>query len=60
MKIKATTSFVGEISMAKNEIRDVHEGVVLSDLLKCGYVVPVEEKAVKRPSKKAVKTDEAE
>ncbi len=41
MKVKATTSFAGEICMATGEVRDVPEGVA-APLLKCGYLEPVE------------------
>ena len=38
MKVKANISFCGTISMAKNEVKDIPEGGVLSDLLAAGYV----------------------
>lgn len=41
MKVKATTSFAGEICMAAGEVRDVPEDVA-APLLKCGYLEPVE------------------
>lgn len=40
MRVRAKTSFAGEVSMALNEVRDVPEGDVLDDLIRCGYVVP--------------------
>lgn len=42
MKVKATLSFGGKINMAKGETRDIPDGAVLKDLLRCGYVEPVE------------------
>ena len=42
MRVRAKCSFAGEVSMALNEIRDVPEGDVLDDLIRCGYVVPEE------------------
>ena len=42
MRVRAKVSFAGEVSMALNEVRDVPEGDVLDDLLRCGYVVPEE------------------
>lgn len=36
MKVKATTSFAGEICMAKGDVRDVPESVA-APLLECGY-----------------------
>ena len=41
MKVKATTSFAGEICMAAGEVRDVPEDVA-APLLRCGYLEPVE------------------
>jgi len=41
MKVKATTSFAGEICMAAGEVRDVPESVA-APLLKCGYLETVE------------------
>ena len=52
MKVKATISFAGVITMAKNEVRECGDNATLQDLLKCGYVVPAEEE------KKAVKSVE--
>ena len=40
MLVRAKCSFAGEVSMALNEVRDVPEGDVLDDLVRCGYVVP--------------------
>ena len=40
MLVRAKCSFAGEVSMALNEVRDVPEGDVLDDLIRCGYVVP--------------------
>ena len=42
MLVRAKCSFAGELSMALNEVRDVPEGDVLDDLIRCGYVVPEE------------------
>ena len=43
MRVRAKCSFAGgEVSMALNEVRDVPEGDVLDDLVRCGYVVPEE------------------
>ena len=37
MKVKATTSFAGEICMSEGEVRDVPESVA-APLLECGYL----------------------
>ena len=42
MKVKATVSFSGTVTMAKDDIKDIKEGPVLNDLLKAGYVVKTE------------------
>ena len=63
MRVRAKCSFAGEVSMALNEVRDVPEGDVLDDLIRCGYVVPEEaekknENINSRPIKrKAVSAD---
>lgn len=41
MKVKATTSFAGEICMAAGEVRDVPERIA-APLLKCGYLEAAE------------------
>ncbi len=43
MKVKANISFCGSVCMAANEVRDIPEGGVLSDLLEAGYVTEVQE-----------------
>lgn len=40
MKVKATVSFAGELSMAAGEVRDVPRDVA-APLLKCGYLEAV-------------------
>ena len=40
MKVKATVSFAGELSMAAGEVRDVPKDVA-APLLKCGYLKAV-------------------
>ena len=52
MKVKATISFAGTITMAKNEVRECSNDATLQDLLKCGHVIPAEQE------KKAVKSVE--
>ena len=41
MKIKATTSFAGVISMHKGQVLDCSDNAVVQDLLRCGYVKEV-------------------
>lgn len=42
MKVKATVSFSGTVTMAKDDIKDIKDGPVLNDLMKAGYVVKAE------------------
>ena len=51
MKVKATTSFAGEICMAAGEVRDVPESIA-APLVDCGYLEPVEPEKAERTSKK--------
>ena len=55
MRVRAKCSFAGEVSMALNEVRDVHEGDVLDDLLRCGYVVHEEAEKNENINVKSVK-----
>ena len=49
MKVKALISFSGVISMGKGELRNIETKEVLSDLIRCGYVEPVETVNVSPP-----------
>lgn len=51
MKYKALVSFVGAVSMAKGEIREIADSPTVADLLSANYIEPVEEKK-KRTVKK--------
>ena len=55
MRVRAKCSFAGELSMALNEVRDVPEGDVLDDLVRCGYVVPEEAEKNENINVKSVK-----
>lgn len=62
MLVRAKCSFAGAVTMALNEVRDVPEGDVLDDLVRCGYVVPEgaeknENFNVKSAKRKAVSAD---
>lgn len=46
MKYKALVSFVGKISMAQGEERDFADSSVISDLLRVGYLIPIEKAEV--------------
>lgn len=51
MKYKALVSFVGAVSMAKGEIREIADSPIIDDLLSAKYIEPVEERK-KRTVKK--------
>lgn len=42
MKIKALTSFCGVLTMAKGQVLEYDNEVVLQDLLQAGYIEPLE------------------
>ena len=44
MKYKALVSFVGAVSMAKGEIREISDSPTVDDLLSAKYIEPVEER----------------
>jgi len=55
MKYRALISFVGLISMAKGETREINNKEIISDLLKAKYIEEVKEKSkeeIKEPIKK--------
>lgn len=56
MRVKASVGFSGKLSMCPGEEREITDKEVLTDLLKCGYVVEVEEK---KATRKGVKKDES-
>ena len=58
MKVRATTSFGGLISMYVGEVREVEDFDILNDLMKAGYVEPVEAES-KNPQTNSDLEDEA-
>lgn len=52
MKYKALVSFVGQISMAKDEVREISDKELISDLLQAKYIEKVQEKPAKVTSNK--------
>ena len=63
MKVKANISFTGAtFSMVGGQEREITDEVILSDLIKAGYVSPLEEKqpeiAVNNDETKAVTDDD--
>lgn len=55
MKIRALVSFSGALTMAKDEVRDYDNEIVLSDLMNAGYVEEIKttpKRSVKNESKR--------
>ena len=44
MKYKALVSFAGAVTMAKGEIREISDPLVIKDLTEAKYIAPAEEK----------------
>ena len=42
MMYKALRSFTGQVSMYKNEIKEIEDKNVANDLIKSGYIVEIE------------------
>ena len=59
MKYRALVSFTGTISMAGGEVRDISDPAISANLLKCGYIEPMEKKSEKI-AEKATETEEVE
>lgn len=55
MKVKATKGFCGPLCMAIGEVREITNEAYLKDLLRAGYVVPVEPAA--EPAAPAAKAE---
>ena len=51
MKYRALVSFVGAISMAKGEVRDLPESPSVNSLINAKYIEVVEEKKPQRKKK---------
>lgn len=52
MKYKAKISFSGLVSMSKGEVKEIKDKYIVDDLLRAGYIVPIEEQKAKKPLKK--------
>ena len=66
MQYKAIVSFSGKVSMAMGQVRDISDESLANDLLRAGYIIPleakhtekaIEEKAEKPKSKRKGKND---
>lgn len=54
MKYKALISFVGKVTMAKDEVKEISDEEIIKDLINAGYIEPVKEI---KDVKKEVKTE---
>jgi hypothetical protein len=48
MKVRALIGFVGLVSMRKNEVKDIRDKKIVTDLIRAGYVEPIDEKTDKQ------------
>lgn len=49
---KALVSFTGKVTMAEGDIGEIPDVTIAKDLLKAGYIEPVEEPKKKKEAKK--------
>jgi hypothetical protein len=42
MEVRALVGFFGLVSMRKNEIKDIRDKKIVTDLIRAGYVEPIE------------------
>ena len=54
-KYKALVTFSGAESMAMGEVKELSDQFIIADLLRAGYIIPVEKKPVKEKPAKAEK-----
>ena len=55
MQYKALVSFSGKLSMAMGEVREISDQSLVDDLLKAGYIIPLESKKAKAEEEKVEK-----
>lgn len=55
MQYKALISFCGLENMVKGQVKELEDQDIISDLLRCGYIVPVEETPKTTRGRKSVK-----
>lgn len=54
MNYKAKVSFSGLVNMSKGEVKEINDKYIVDDLLRAGYIEPLEsEKISKKTSKKS-------
>lgn len=55
MRYRAIVSFSGKISMAMGQVREISDESLVKDLLRAGYIIPLEAKEEKAKEVKAEK-----
>lgn len=55
MLYRATVSFSGIISMTEGEVRQIADPSLINDLMRAGYIEPIEPEKPKEEKKPAVK-----
>lgn len=55
MQYKALISFCGIENMVKGQVKELKNPDIISDLLRCGYIVPIEESSKTTRGRKSVK-----
>ena len=50
MKYKALVSFSGLVSMRKGEIKEINDKNIVTDLIRAGYIEPIEKPKTKKSS----------
>ena len=50
MKVKALVSFSGLVSMRKDEIKEINDKNIVTDLIRAGYIEPIEKPKTKKSS----------
>lgn len=55
MQYKALISFCGLENMAKGQVKELPDNDITKDLLRCGYIVAIEESSKTTRGRKSVK-----
>ena len=50
MKVKALIGFSGLVSMRKGEVKDIDDKNIVTDLIRAGYIEPIEKPKNKKSS----------
>ena len=58
MKVRALVGFVGLVSMRKNDVKDIRDKKIVTDLIRAGYVEPIEEQTAKGTEETTEETTE--